>query len=278
MSLTSASAFERLSQKERRFLRGLHKRAERERERACLIEGEHLCQEYATLVERGALSPPLIVVVEDSAQRTGNPLFALAERFAACGALVAATNEANFRLLCDAQTPQGILAAISYPELPLRTNKPLIILDSVADPGNVGAIARAAEWFGVPNILLCGASADRFHPKTLRSSMGAIFRCAIHRSENIRESLREHFYDYQIFGASLQSDASLQDIDFPSDKFALALGNEARGISGEVEALLTQSFRIPRHAGAETESLNVAVAAGVILYHCAFAPKKQNAG
>lgn len=261
--------FPTLSQAEHQRIRLLKKRSERDSQRLCIIEGEHLCGEYLQLMQQNRLTAPRIVVVqEDSSLSAAQQLRVqrLAEIFLVQGVSIYQTSEHKFHLLADAQTPQGILAVIDVPLLHLQTDKPMIILDGIADPGNVGTIIRTAEWFGVTNILLGEGCADKLHPKTLRATMGAIFRCAVHSTPNLAQTLRSDFPHYRLYGASLQGKTELGAIDW-SEPPGIVMGSEAHGISADVEKILAETFYIKRGARSEAESLNVAVAAGVILHH-----------
>lgn len=244
------------------YIRLLRKRSERDTVRQCILEGEHLCDEYRLLCERGAVTLPYEVIVQNGASAS---IEAIADAFDNLNVPMYSTSEHKFQQLCDAQTPQGILAVISFPELSLETDKPLLLLDGVADPGNVGTIIRTAEWFGMRNIILGAGCADRFHPKTIRATMGSIFRCAVHSAPNLASTLREEYGHYRLYGASQRASTLLEEIQ-PSGCWGVVLGSEAHGISPDVEALLYGNFRIAHAESSEAESLNVAVAAGVILH------------
>ena len=248
------------------YIRLLRKRTERDSARQCVLEGEHLCSEYLALCKRGTVPFPYEVVIQSGVSGT---IEALAGGFDQLNVPVYSTSEHKFQQLCDAQAPQGILAVIDFPELPLETDKPLLILDGVADPGNVGTIIRTAEWFGVRSILLGEGCADRFNPKTLRATMGAAFRCAVHAAPNLASVLREQFPQYRLYGASLLGSQELGDVEWAEERFGVVMGSEAHGISPKVQEILHGTFRIGRADTSEAESLNVAVAAGVILHHIA---------
>lgn len=262
-----------LSQAEHQRIRLLQKRSERESQQLCVIEGEHLCGEYIQLVQQKRLAKPRIVVVQENlslsdAQRLR--IQELAQTFLMQGTSIYQTSEHKFHLLADVRTPQGILAVIDVPSLRIQTDRPMIILDGIADPGNVGTIIRTAEWFGITNILLGEGCADKLHPKTLRATMGAIFRCAVQSTPQLAETLQSNFSHYRLYGASLQGKTELDTVDWSknwSQPCGIVMGSEAHGISAGVEKILDQTFRIKRGAMSNAESLNVAVAAGIILHH-----------
>jgi RNA methyltransferase, TrmH family len=261
------SSFPPLSLSQHQFLRRLQKRSERDAQRLCVLEGEHLCEELLktysnTKHGETTTKPSIYAVVVDAANDTPS-VQRLAEDFHSLDNSVFATTSQKFAALTDTQTPQGILAVIDFPEQSFIPNAPLLVLDGLADPGNVGTMIRTAEWFGVPNVLLGAGTADRFHPKTLRATMGSVFRCAVHSTPHLADELQAHFADYRFYGASLQGAVPLEDVDF-SGKVGIVMGSEARGISPDVLSVLSGTFMIEGFGAAE--SLNVAVATGVVLY------------
>jgi RNA methyltransferase, TrmH family len=279
--------YQALSHADHKRIRALQKRSEREQQRLCLLEGEHLCTEYLYYREHHPLATIEIhslVVMNDNrnnddrnnddtnndAQDTISPhISALVHNLAGYGTPIFSTSAQKFALLCNTTTPQGVLAVIDLPERPFAETEPLLVLDGVADPGNVGTIIRTADWFGVRNILLGQGCADRFHPKTLRATMGSVFRCAIHSTPDLATTLQTSFAGYTLWGASLQGLQTLEELGNSTTqcngKYGIVMGSEAHGISPAVQDCLTGTFKI--HGGKSgTESLNVAVAAGIILH------------
>ncbi|MFN8360372.1 MAG: RNA methyltransferase [Candidatus Kapaibacterium sp.] len=248
-----------LSHNLHKYIRSLHDNHTRDEEECFTVEGEKLCRELLT----STLSVESVVV------RTPipTPLLNLATEFSNRRIPVFTTDERSFRQISDTQTPQGILAVARYPAAPTVPPERLIILDGIADPGNVGTIIRTAEWFGFHSILLCGASAHRYHPKTVRATMGSVFRTSILQPDNAIAYLRDHLTDYTFYGASLAASTPLHEVRPPQQRFALVFGSESHGISPAIQALLTGEYIIPAIGAAE--SLNVAVAAGISLYHFA---------
>lgn len=259
------AVFPQLSQAMRKHIRALHKRAQRDSEQLLLLEGEKLVEEAL------ACGATLHLVVVHSA--SPHTALALAERAAKAGVDVYSAQQQHFALLCDTKTPQGILAVAHYPRTLPNFTSGVVVLDGIADPGNVGTIIRTADWFGYSTVVLGPGCADRFHPKTLRSTMGSIFRVALCVSNGLAGTIREHLGTHALYGATLEATQPLATIA-PPQRHALVLGSESHGISHELRTLLTQEFLIPGCGGAE--SLNVAVAAGIALYHCAqgISPKR----
>lgn len=168
--------------------------------------------------------------------------------------------------VCDAQTPQGICAAVSFP-LPFdldRAAGALLVLDGVQDPGNVGAMLRTAEAAGFAAALLSPACADAFSPKAVRATMGSIFRLPLWRGalpEALGLLVRRGF---------LLVSSELGGMDFREARYrmrqpmALLVGSEGAGVSAPVSALADLAVALPMRGHAE--SLNAAVAAGILMY------------
>ena len=171
---------------------------------------------------------------------------------------------AEYSEISSLETSEGVLAVIKLPGQSVLNSLPEgpgFILDSLQDPGNVGTILRIADWFGMPQVLYTSGTVDLWNPKTLRASMGAIFRVQTSKIEGI-EGLLARFTN-RIWLADMEG-LPLSDSDLgPEDYFLL--GNEAQGISksfrnhGQLRKLC-----IPGSGGAE--SLNVSVAAGILAY------------
>ena len=139
------------------------------------------------------------------------------------------------------------------------TNK-ILILDAVQDPGNLGAIMRSANAFGFKTIALGEGCCDIYNPKVIRSSQGAIFKLNF-VNVNIVDFL-DTLKDYDVYGTSVINGIELDKVNI-NEKIAVILANEGNGISDEVFAKLNKNIYIPME---NTESLNVAIAASIIMY------------
>jgi len=169
-----------------------------------------------------------------------------------------------FEALCDAKSPQDIIAiAKSNPNI-ITDNQSYIALDNVSDPGNVGTIIRTAEWFGIKQIILLGNCVDKYSPKVIRSSMGSIFRVNVTNCVDNADILEKHFTKIPLYAASLNGSIEISKLN-PAKIFGLIVGNESRGISKQYEKYITKSFFIKGQSN--VESLNVAVATGIALFH-----------
>jgi len=161
-------------------------------------------------------------------------------------------------------TPNKVLAVVKFPTeiIPVWSAENFVlILDEIKDPGNLGTILRTADWFGVKTVISSMTSVDLFNPKAIQASMGAVYRINF-----IQGNLEEKINDlkengFSIIGADL-SGKNLYDYKFAA-KTALVMGSESHGISEKTSSLLDDKITIPKIG--ETESLNVAIAAGIIL-------------
>ncbi len=165
--------------------------------------------------------------------------------------------------VCDTRTPQGIAAVVrALSGAPLGQR--LVALDGVQDPGNVGTIIRTADAAGLEGVLLSDQCADVFSPKTLRATMGSIFRMPIHVTHDLPAALnRLRGEGCSIISSQLDGEPFYQRSPV-GERFCLIIGNEGNGISDAVKATATHRVRLPMRGGAE--SLNAAIAAGIMMY------------
>ncbi|MFC3799501.1 TrmH family RNA methyltransferase [Cohnella sp. GCM10012308] len=146
----------------------------------------------------------------------------------------------------------------------VRSRGPVVVLDGVQDPGNVGTIVRCAAASGAAAVVLGKGTADLYNAKTLRATMGALFRVpAIEAdlSELLPEAKRQGAV---LYGTSLQAELSCYEIDLTGGDVWLLFGNEGAGLSAHAQALIDRPIIIPMTGYAE--SLNVAMAATVLLF------------
>ena len=174
-------------------------------------------------------------------------------------------SEKELGRISSLKSPNQVMARLAFSEqvfnLPLASSGLTIYLDGVQDPGNAGTIIRTAEWFGVKQIIFSPDSVDRFNTKFLQSCMGSIFRVTLLHIDY--KACRNLTMDLPWWGASL-SGKSINDY-IPSLPGVLVMGNEGSGIRPEVEILLDEKLKIPKNNNADTESLNVSVATGILL-------------
>ncbi len=171
-------------------------------------------------------------------------------------------DDAVMQHVSDTQQPQGILGVFPMPKAalpdPLRH---VLILDSIRDPGNLGTILRTAAAAGVGAVLLSPTCADPYNPKALRGGMGAHFRVVVANME--WEQIDAVCQGKAVYMADGTGDTLYDAADWSGD-WALIIGSEAHGGGDSARKLATRLIRIPM--AANTESLNAAVAAGVILF------------
>ncbi len=186
------------------------------------------------------------------------------------GVKVAILPDRLFQGLAGTETSQGVMALVRPPVWTLdqlfRGRALVIVLDGVQDPGNAGTIARAAEAFGATGALFLKGTVSPHNPKTLRASAGSLFRLPYLAGLDAalaRAALRQHRIELYAGVPARPENAArpLADVDFTAP-CGLIIGNEARGVSGELRSA-AMDMSIPTIG---VESLNAAVAAGILLY------------
>ncbi len=191
--------------------------------------------------------------------------------------------EKVFNTLTDVVSPQGVLAVINkksaentnneniksidtknITELQIDKNADYILaIDGIQDPGNLGTIIRTADSANLKQIIVSKNTVDSYSPKVIRSTMGAIYRVNIIETENLVETLEKLKEEgFKVVTTSLDTDNSVYDISY--DKSIVVIGNEANGVSKEVQDMSDYKVKIPMLG--KTESLNASVAAGIMIY------------
>ena len=172
-------------------------------------------------------------------------------------------SENVFQAVCDTKNPQGIAAVLRI-EKKEAHGRYLLAMDCVQDPGNVGTIIRTADAAGLDGVIMSPDCADLFSPKVLRSTMGSIFRLGFSFPDSLPDAL-DHYRKngYSVISSQLDGDPFYGRKDV-ADSFVLVIGNEGNGISAPVKACATHHLRLPMRGGAE--SLNAAIAAGIMMY------------
>jgi RNA methyltransferase, TrmH family len=249
-----------LSRAEEKLVRSLSGRRRRAEEQLFLAEGVRVVDELlaAGLVLRLAL-------VSSSLRDTPRGS-ELADRLHATGA-VRELADGRLAELAPTRTPQGVLVAAEIPAASLSSSRPgpasaALVLDGVQDPGNVGTLARSAAAFGCRLLACLPGTADPWNPKSVRASAGALFRMAV--AEPGRAELWTWLDGHEV--ALLGADASGEPVGRRRSPgpLALAVGNEGAGLAADTRARCQRLVAVPMRGG--TESLNVAVAGGILLY------------
>jgi len=245
---------------ELRILRGLKRRKFREAERLFAAEGVRVVEE---LLDSGidlvfALGSPSL---EDTARGR-----ALAARLAAAGVL-RRTDDATLAAHADTESPQGVIAVARIPDhslaaLEVRGPAVALVLDGVQDPGNLGTLLRTAEAFAALFAAALPGTADPWNAKSVRAAAGALFRLPTVRTsaDELLEWLDRH--GFTLYGSDPRGTPA--DAIEPAQRAALAVGNEGAGLSPRIREAAAVTLAVPIRGRAE--SLNVAVAAGILLY------------
>jgi TrmH family RNA methyltransferase len=136
-----------------------------------------------------------------------------------------------------------------------------LALDNIKDPGNMGTIIRLCDWFGISKIICTEETVDIYNPKVVQATMGSLARVQVEYT-NLTAYLKAT--DLEIFGTFMDGE-NIYKKELPTSGI-LVMGNEANGISSEIEKLITQKIAIPRFGNLQqTESLNVATATAIFL-------------
>lgn len=234
-----------LSVAEKKAIRALHRKSERQEQRLFLVEGPTLVREaldagwvFERIVATAAWPVP-----------------------PALNALCATVTQEELDAVSAMESPNQVLAVVRMPEeVPPQPPAGLALcLDGVQDPGNMGTILRSAAWFGVERVVCSPDCVERFNPKVVQASMGAVFRIPVHVA-GLASYLADLPASTTIAGAVLDG-RNVYTVR-PSEPAVLVLGNEARGLSESVQSAIRLPLTIPRLGSGE--SLNVAMAATVL--------------
>ncbi|MDP4239341.1 MAG: RNA methyltransferase [Bacteroidota bacterium] len=169
--------------------------------------------------------------------------------------------------LSNQKSQQGVVAVFTKPRFTWKAeelNRKLsLALDDVQDPGNLGTILRAADWFGITDVFCSEHSADAFNPKTVQATMGALARVKVHTVDLVA-FLQSGNWKMPIYGTFMDGEIIY---DKPlSQHGIIVMGNEGNGISPDIERLVTERLLIPNYpiGQATSESLNVGIATALV--------------
>lgn len=231
------------------FWRSLNEKKGRDSARLFLVEGIKMVSEAL----KSSFTVDVILLREDF-----TPSFPLPDDIS-CYRL----SDHVFNSVCSTKTPQGI-AAVVHVHMLHSAGSRLLALDGLQDPGNVGTVIRTADAAGFDGILVSPDCADVFSPKVLRASMGSIFHIGIEYADSLPSMLEDYLKKgYAVISSQLDGEP-FYSRDPVNQPFVLVVGNEGNGISDDVRNLSTHHYRLPMRG--EAESLNVAVAAGIMMY------------
>ena len=243
------------------LVRNLQQRKARRRHPLAVAEGVRLVEEA---VDAGL--PLEGVIVSETLERTARGR-TLRKRLGDTGVAMEEVAERDLLDLADTDTPQGVLAVFEHPawstaDLTVGTGTVHLVLDGVQDPGNVGALLRTGFALGAGGAVLLPGSAHLTHPKVLRAAMGVTFRMpavALDREAFVSWARQESI----TLWAGAAGGVDVRAVSRP-ERLALIVGNEGAGVSAELQGLADAVVSV--RTVTAVESLNVAVAAGIILH------------
>ncbi len=250
-----------LSKSRIKHYRSLHQAGGRDQARQFLVEGPLLVGE--ALREDWPLVEAM-VTAEFARRDEGQSLLAELNR---AQIPIEGCSSMEMARLAEGKTPQGIVALAKLLEsagVEEISAKLLLICECVSDPGNLGTLLRTADWFGARQVILGSGSADPFSPKVVRATAGSIFRVAVGEVSDLRGLIAsEAARGRRLYAATM--DGQLSPADLPrGGSRGLVIGHEKRGVNPAIAGTCSDTVRIPGKGKAE--SLNLAVAAGILLY------------
>lgn len=174
-----------------------------------------------------------------------------------------------FRKMSDTQTPQGVLTVLKQPEYRLeellcQPNPLFVVLENLQDPGNLGTIVRTGEGAGITGVIMSEQTVDIFNPKTIRATMGSIYRVPFIYVKNMSETLNKlHEHGVHTYAAHLKGSTYYDAFSF-QEPTAFLIGNEGNGLKKETADMAEKYLKIPMEGN--VESLNAAIATSLLMY------------
>jgi TrmH family RNA methyltransferase len=228
--------------------------------------GEFLLEGWRSIVAAIEAKAPIVSVAVLADQVERPELNPLRKR----GVPIATISERDLARISATEHSQGIvarakMATTKLAELLKPGDQLLVALDGISDPGNVGTILRTADWFAIGGILLGAGCVDPFNEKVVRSTAGSIFHVPLVADIDLPIALKEaRAAGFAIVTTDVGGSTPLTDWR-PTRRSIIVLGSEAHGVSAAVSKLAEASVAVPRFG--QAESLNVAIAAGILLAH-----------
>lgn len=232
----------------------LHTKKGRKQQQKFLIEGPHLIEE--ALKENETVLEIIIVDSQSLPKNWGEKQIPVR----------VVTNQV-FKVLSETENSQGVIAVCrkrTFSESFRREPGKYLLIDSVQDPGNVGTIIRTADSAGFDAVILGKGTVDPFNSKVIRATQGSLFHIPIieRRLEGVIDELKQN--DVTIYGTALRGAEDYRHVSGTNRSFALLIGNEGQGVAEHLLERCDRKLSIPVYGKAE--SLNVAVAAGILMY------------
>ncbi len=196
---------------------------------------------------------------------------------------VTVVSDNAFFKISETVSPQGVLAVVKKHKATVseilqrgfdredsQTSKDglkrLLILDDIQDPGNLGTMMRTAEAAGMDGVIMSRGTVDIYSPKTVRSTMGSVFRVPFAYAEDLPDTLEQlKKEDFTVYGTCIDGAEPYDRVSYDG-KTAIVIGNEGNGISDDVRKIIDHNIFIPMSGS--VESLNAAVAAAIVMYRC----------
>ena len=243
----------------------LKKAKERREKNAFVVEGTKMVQEAPSKNLKA-------VYISESYEKNPEHKMFLKQLKETCEkvhAIFEVVSDNVFKSVSDTQTPQGILAVVSMPQYKLEDlfngeKTHLLILESIQDPGNLGTMVRTGEGAGISGILMNKTTVDLFNPKTIRSTMGSIYRVPFYITDDLKGTLNTlKKKEISLYAGHLKGEHFYTEEDYTS-ACGFLIGNEGNGLSDEIADMANTYIKIPMEG--KVESLNAAISATLLMY------------
>jgi RNA methyltransferase, TrmH family len=245
--------YPQLTKNQIKTVKSLHKKQGRDEQGLFIAEGLKICSELFnsdydvnSVIIPGDSKSEVLELIEKLNNKT-----------------IFKVNRKIFNSLCDTKSPQDILAVAKIKENNILYDESFIALEGISDPGNVGTIIRTADWFGIKQIIMDNDTADVYNPKVVRATMGSVFRINTIRTDNLKSFIKNNFSEHAIIGTYIDEGVDIAEFKVP-ERYGIVFGGESKGISDELSEIVNQKIKIRRIGRAE--SLNVSVAAGIVMF------------
>lgn len=237
-----------LSRNEVKYIQSLCHKKNREQEKLFIAEGPKLAEE--------------LLSSDWNISKIYGLKYWIDQQSAAIQAKSIEISEKELAQISDLQTPNQVILLVAQKEMGLQNteNSWSLVLDGIQDPGNLGTIIRIADWFAIQQIVCSKDTVELYNAKVIQSTMGSFIRVNIAYTE-IEPYLENA--EKPVYGAMLNGE-NLFEMNH-LDKGLLVIGNESKGIRKNIQPYIKKKITIPRYGAAE--SLNAAVATGIILSH-----------
>ena len=243
----------------------LKKSKERKNAKSFVVEGPRM-------VVEAPVESMKAVYVSESYENNAENKSLLDELKAKCekaNAIYETVADNVFKSVSDTQTPQGIMAVVGMPayeleELLAGEKTHLLILESIQDPGNLGTMVRTGEGAGITGVIMNKTTVDLFNPKTIRSTMGSIYRVPFLVTEDLEATMHTlQSKGITLYAAHLKGEHVYTQEDYTGG-CGFLIGNEGNGLSDEIANLADTYIKIPMEG--QVESLNAAISATLLMY------------